>query len=925
MSDENINNFTLERADTALLSRDFALAARLYKSVLKDNENNKDVLLKLGTCYVRANQDEKALEPYLRVLSLDKNNFDALNNLGGIYRRLGKYEESVKVLEAALKLGINTGEVNYNLGHTYKQMGHYDAAAESFYAVIDENPNDVLAYNHLGSIQAARGEYRKALQTYWRALQIDPNHPVLHYNSALSFVALGKNEDAINSYESALRTKPGWTEALEGYSALLLKENKHKKAEEVLTSAIQVTPNNVNLRNLMASLYLKKGSLEQAEAEYKKSLEYDRQNFDSLNGLSKIYEKLGRYSEAANLLKELEVVSQNKEEITQRQIALLIYQNKLKEAANLLKEARTKEPENVHILNLLAQFFIRSNEKNKELGCYRLIRNLDPNYITYLRDCGEQHNVVGNYEEAEVLLNKYLELNPNDTKALTSFAYTAEQKKEPSKALKTYQAVLEIEPENSIALGAISKIGMDTGPNSKAMEIITEILNKTTEESSSTLLNNSIKTYEETVKKLDGKPVKLSADDELLVSEMSKDIEEVFDVSLDELFTYDMNENIDFSEFEDNVIVLEEIDEETPQKRELDNLVAEDLPIDYIPTQKETEYYDPFEGTLQGKYSIEESKETLDVEGSPYFEEELDLTPEDQIFEEKTEIPLNPEGRKIETPQTNSPSMGYSQIPSGFVPVVPVSPQVEEGSSDLTFDVEPEEDSPYEEEIAYNDLLDDSELQEESIEENQELEVEPETEETQNLDEEETFEETEFSEETEPAPEPELEPELEYFSDSELSEDLEDPIADFENESLEETNAALEDMKNNELEETLQKDQKEILFPKELSLLKDLRDLCNWLPEEMQKDFSSSINKLRLDYLIEKLSGNLGLLGAAAAIRRSEGVPEESPSAPAVAEPIQRESLYKTMEYLHYLAAFLPNQQQAAALERESARVLERL
>ena len=915
MSDENINNFTLERADTALLSRDFALAARLYKSVLKDNENNKDILLKLGTCYVRANQDEKALEPYLRVLSLDKNNFDALNNLGGIYRRLGKYEESVKVLEAALKLGINTEEVNYNLGHTYKQMGYYDAAAESFYAVIDENPNDVLAYNHLGSIQAARGEYRKALQTYWRALQIDPNHPVLHYNSALSFVALGKNEEAISSYENALRTKPGWTEALEGYSALLLKENKHKKAEDVLTSAIQVTPNNVNLRNLMASLYFKRGSLEQAETEYEKSLEYDSHNFESLNGLSKIYEKRGRYSEAANILKELEAISTNKEEITQRQIALLIYQNKLKEAAVLLKEARTKNPENVYVLNLLAQFFIRSNERNKELGCYRLIKNLDPNYITYLRDCGEQHNVVGNYDEAEILLNKYLELNPKDTKALNSFAYTAEQKKDLSKALKTYQAVLEIEPENSIALVAISKIGMDTGPNSKAMEIITEILNKTTEESSSTLLNNSIKTYEETVKKLDGKTVTLSVDDELLVSEISKDIEEVFDASLDELFTYDMNENLDFSEFEDKVIVLEEIDEETPQKRGLDNLIAEDLPIDYIPTQKETEYYDPFEGTLQGNYSVEESKETLDVEGSPYFEEELDLTPEDQIFEEKTEIPLKPEGRKIETPQNNSPSMGYSQIPAGFVPVVPATPatptvsavpatqEIEETSSDLTFDIEPEEESPYEDEIAYNDLLDDSELQEELEEEIQEPEEELIFEEENSLE----------------------EPELEYFSDSELSEELEDPIADFENESLEETNAALEDMKNNDQEEILPKEQKEILFPKELSLLKDLRELCNWLPEEMQKDFSSSINKLRLDYLIEKLSGNPGLLGAAAAIRRSEGVPEESPSVPAVAEPIQRESLYKTMEYLHYLAAFLPNQQQAAALERESARVLEKL
>ena len=142
MSDNN-TNFTLERAENALLSRDFALAARLYKSVLKENENDKEILLKLGNCFVRANQDEKALDPFLQVLKIENTNFEALNSLGGIYRRLGKYEESVKVLEAALKLGKNVSEVNYNLGHTYKLMGYYDAAAESFYSVIEENPNDV--------------------------------------------------------------------------------------------------------------------------------------------------------------------------------------------------------------------------------------------------------------------------------------------------------------------------------------------------------------------------------------------------------------------------------------------------------------------------------------------------------------------------------------------------------------------------------------------------------------------------------------------------------------------------------------------------------------------------------------------------------------------------------------------------------------
>ena len=43
MSDSN-TNFTLERAENALLSRDFYLAARLYKSVLRDYPDNKEVL-----------------------------------------------------------------------------------------------------------------------------------------------------------------------------------------------------------------------------------------------------------------------------------------------------------------------------------------------------------------------------------------------------------------------------------------------------------------------------------------------------------------------------------------------------------------------------------------------------------------------------------------------------------------------------------------------------------------------------------------------------------------------------------------------------------------------------------------------------------------------------------------------------------------
>ena len=943
MGDITNIEFTLERAESALISRDFALASRLYKSVLKDQPDNKDVLLKLGACYIRANQDEKAIEPYKKVLELENDNFDALNNLGGVFRRLGRYEDSVKVLEAALKLGKNIVDVNYNLGFTYKLLGHYDAATESFYSVIEENPNDVLAYNHLGSIQAARGEHRKALQTYWRALQIDPNHPILHFNTAQSFFALGKYDDAIGSYESALRSKPGWTEAVEGYAKVLIKQNNYKKAEEVLNTAIHVNPTNPDLINLKGKLFFKKGWLAESEEEYKKTLAMDEENYNSLKGLTSIYEILGRYPEASVLLKKLEKIASNKDEIVYRQISLLLFQNKLKEAAELLKLVREKDPENVQVLNLLAQFFIRSRQRKKELGCYKLIKDLDPNYIVYMRDCGEQHSKIGNYDKAKELISKYLELSPSDTKALALFGFIAEINEDYDTALKAYQSVLKLEPENRLILGAISKIGQETGPNSEAMEIITDILNENTESISGNLINDSVKAYEDVVKNLDSTPVEISEEDLLgsdnSMEEISLGIEDIPEVELDDLFTYDMNEALDFSELDDEVITIDEIEDEPQSRRELDNLLADDLPLDYAPTEKETGYYNPFDGASNGDYDVSEDDSVVDVHGRGALEDDENDLSLDEPFEdmEESEIQLENEVPTVQNPV----QMPYPvQIPYPVQMMQPVSNPIENATIqsdkmevkaenlDLTYDVEPEDLGTVEEEISYNDLLPDPEPEVDqepmvvNMVDTEPLEIEPETD----------FEEDE------------LEDEIEDFGD---------PIAEFENGNIEETENILEDsdldfdnpifdeleedpflekLEQMEKEENLEnqaeyeepikeeKSQEDFPYQEAAQMFKILRELSDFLDEDVQKEFSTSLEKLRLDYVIEKLSGKSGLLEIASAVRKvCTDVTEDTD------KPLEVNSLYDTIEYLQSLTAFLPNQQQATALERETAKILEKL
>lgn len=653
--------------------------------------------------------------------------------------------------------------------------------------------------------------------------------------------------------------------------------------------------------------------LEQAECEFRKILEIESENYETLNGLAKIFEKQGRYSDAFSILKQMEKIAENQLEILQRdhilrrQISALIFQNKLKEVANLLRMEREKHPENVEVLNLLAQFFIRSKEKHKELGCYKMIQNLEPSYISYLCDCGEQHLKIGNYKEAETLLKRYLNINPKDIRALSNLGLIEEKKQDYDAALKVYQSILELEPENNLALGAISKIGQKTGPDSKAMEIITEILNKNAEDSSA-LINESIMTYEETVKKLDAEPVQFVFEEED-VSEISKDIEEVFDLSIDDLFIYDMNEDIDFSEFEDENIVLDEIDEETPEKKDLDNLVPEDLPIDYVPQERETGFYNPFEGTLESNYSIDENEDSLTVEGDRSFET-TDSSLEGAVPEEKSELVL--EDKKEET----SPVIPMVPLSNFAIPSeMNVSPEnLEINADDVNILENEEEEEPIEEndielvleedaeeeieqEIFDEELpIDEEVVLEDDLKSEDDLELENPIEdslEDEAVEEETTFDET-----------PEIEESLQEELNGLLDEETEETFIE-ENETEEKVD-----------EEILEENQEPIVYEEELSLFKDLRDLCNFLPVEAQEKFSNSIDKIKLDCLIEKLSGNLGLLEIASSIRGKTGEPEKT-------EDLSKDNVLKTLEYMCFLTSYLPNQQQATTLEREIARILQ--
>ena len=114
----------LTRAKSASIAHDFTTATRLYKELLSEDQSNVEYLKQLGSIYVQAGEDEKAIPYYQQIITFYPHYVEAMNSLGAIYRRLKRYEESIEILQRALDEDRQLPTVNYNLGFTYKEMGN---------------------------------------------------------------------------------------------------------------------------------------------------------------------------------------------------------------------------------------------------------------------------------------------------------------------------------------------------------------------------------------------------------------------------------------------------------------------------------------------------------------------------------------------------------------------------------------------------------------------------------------------------------------------------------------------------------------------------------------------------------------------------------------------------------------------------------
>ena len=455
---EEQNSVIIERAKSAILARDYEQAARIYKGLLKTEPENMDYLNALGDLYVKNSEDNVALGYYKEIVRLQPQNVLALNSLGAIYRRLKMYDESISVLERAVMCESSNVQTYYNLGFTYKLMENFDDAIQCFTTVVEENPRDVLAFNHMGTIYATERKHAEAVACYLKGLKVDPNHPVLHLNLAKSYDKLGEFIKAQAEYEAALRSKPGWLEAIENYSDLLLRKNKTKTASEIVKKALHLNPKDAAMHTKLGDVYCRQDNYDEAETEYNVALAIKPDYTKAMSGLAGTYETTGRLDEALELAERMEVVAPQDMAVKRQHAHILLSADKIEKAGEKIQELFAADPDDVHTLNLLGQYYICAGDEKKASGCFKKIRALRPDYTSFYREAGKRHSQKGDYKKAEEFYQKFIDQNPEDTEGHKNMAKLYEDQGMLTQALASYKTIENFDSWNVASRNGLERV-----------------------------------------------------------------------------------------------------------------------------------------------------------------------------------------------------------------------------------------------------------------------------------------------------------------------------------------------------------------------------------------------------------------------------------------------------------------------------------
>ena len=329
------------------------------------------------------------------------------------------------------------------------QKQQYPQAEERLQALIATQSENPQAWFDLGFAQSHLGKTADAIADYKKATQLDPKWFEAQHNLGLALAKSGDLTAAASALKTAVTLKPtiGGQQALAAAWLSLAQVTEESQPQDSLAAyqkAAELDPANSDAQLGIARMAERSGNTAAAEQQYLKLAAAG--NNDSIEQLITLYLKQKRFADAESWLHKY-IAANPQSAAAQLQLGKLqAAEGKTQEAIATLEPLYKSAPD-AKLARALASLYLETKQYPAAADLLRPLITQSPNDAQLHLDYGTALMHQLKYPEAQAVLLKAVQLDPNLVPAYSDLAYAAEQNKNYELTIRVLDARAKLQPE----------------------------------------------------------------------------------------------------------------------------------------------------------------------------------------------------------------------------------------------------------------------------------------------------------------------------------------------------------------------------------------------------------------------------------------------------------------------------------------------
>lgn len=422
----------------------------------KKNPKFVDAYLLMGGLHSTLKLYSRAIESYQKVLAIEPKNTEAPMYLGAVYAEQKKYDQAIKCFEGLVKNDdYETPHLAYyyigRLKYEQKGAAGFKEAETAFKKSIEARPGYVEAVLALGELYEKSHKEKMALSLY-KDYQND-HGPSERIAEVLAQKYL-ENEEYDLAYEQLQLLEQNSDDPISvklRMALILIEKKKYQTAVEKLHEVLRQVPDSDKIRFYLAAVYEEMNKPAEAITHFTKIPAQSPFYGESVVHAAYLLKTQGELDKAISIVKDGLKQKDDVPQFYSLYASLLDEKGDYKEAISLLENGVKKFPDQVQIRFFLGTVYDRVGNKEQVVANMKHVIELDPNHVQGLNYLAYTYaDSEKNLEEAETLVKRALQIEPNDGFIMDTFGWVLLKKGETKQAIKILEAAHRAQPKESV-------------------------------------------------------------------------------------------------------------------------------------------------------------------------------------------------------------------------------------------------------------------------------------------------------------------------------------------------------------------------------------------------------------------------------------------------------------------------------------------